>query len=493
MLNLKKVIVVGAGLGGLSAAALLAKQKYEVTLIEKNETYGGRAMIFKEKGYTFDMGPSWYLMPQIFEDFFKLFDKKTSNYYQLIKLDPSYRIFFSKDELIDIFPELKRNITTFESIEKGAGNQLIKYLEQSKYRYNLSLKEFIYKEYKNIFDFIKPRFLKDIFNFGLTQSLNSYVNTFFKSEKLRKIMQYSGVFLGGNPKNIPALYSLMSHIDFNQGVFYPKGGIGEVTKALYNLCIELGVSFKFKKEVTSIIVEKSQAKGVKTVSGELYMGDILVVNADYHFAETKLLDKQYQTFNQSYWDKRIIAPSAFIIYLGINKKLNNIIHHNLILENDWVKHFDDIFVKKILPESPSYYVCCPSKTDNSVAPEGCENLFILVPIPAGINDNEEIRKIYSDKIIKDIEKYIGSDFKQNIEVKKILSVSDYISLYNSYKGTALGLSHTLFQSTLWRPSHISKKVKGLYYTGQYTNPGIGMAMTIVSSQIVLDEINKLDK
>ena len=489
MLNKRKVTVIGAGFGGLSVAALLAKQGFAVTVIEKNETYGGRAMIFKEKGYTFDMGPSWYLMPEIFENFFKIFDKKTTNYYQLKKLDPSYRIFFSKENMIDIYPELDKNIETFESIEKGAGKQLKRYLKESKFKYDLSIKEFIFNEYKNIFDFIKLRYIGALFRFGITESLNNYVNRFFKSDYLKKIMQYSIVFLGGQPKTTPSLYSLMSHLDFTQGVFYPLGGIGEVTKALYKLGVELGVEFKFSTEAISINVSKNQVKSIVTSTGEL-TSDLVVVNADYHFAETKLLEKKYQTFSDDYWNKKIIAPSAFIIYLGVHKRIKNIIHHNLILENDWLKHFEELFSKKVRPENPSYYVCSPSKTDESVAPEGCENLFILVPIPSGIEDNDSIREEYSKKIISDFERYTGESFENEIEVKRFFSINDYISMYNSYKGTALGLSHTLFQSTLWRPSHRSKKVKGLYYTGQYTNPGIGMAMTIISSQIVANEIQK---
>ncbi len=488
-MNKKTVIVIGAGIGGLSAAALLAKEGYKVTVIEKNETYGGRAMVFQEKGYTFDMGPSWYLMPEIFEQFFELFGKKTSEYYKLVKLDPGYRIFFSQKEYIDITPDLEKNIQTFEKIEKGSGTKLRQYLKASEYKYKISIKEFIFKEYRSILDFVKLKYIKELNRLGLTSSISSYVNKFFKSDKLRRIMQYSIVFLGGSPQNTSAIYSLISHLDFNQGVYYPIGGIGQLTKAMYELCLELAVEFKFSTSASSIRVDNKIAKSVLTNNKE-YFADQIIVNADYQFAETKLLEEKYQTFAKDYWSKKVLAPSAFIIYLGLKRKIPNISHHNLIFENDWIEHFKDIFVNMKFPEKPSYYICAPSTSDDTVAPKGSENLFILVPIPSGISDTEELRKIHRGKIFADLRKYLGDNFEDDIEVEKIISLNDYSHLYNAYKGSALGLSHTMFQSTLWRPSHRSKKVTNLYYTGQYTNPGIGMAMCTISSQIAVNEMKK---
>ncbi len=485
----KKVIVIGSGFGGLSAAAFLARDGFEVTVVEKNEQSGGRASVFKEKGFVFDMGPSWYLMPDVFNNFFAQFGKKPEDYYDLKRLDPAYRIFYEPGDFVDLSADLEKNKEKFEQIEAGAGEKLVTYLAQSEYQYNVSMRDFLYRDYTSVLQFFNRRMLVEGSKLHVFESLDKYTKRYFKSEKLRKILEYSMVFLGGAPKNTPAIYSLMSHIDFNLGVWYPDGGIGKVVEAMENLCKSLGVNFVFNSPVTKIITENGITTGVQTAHGVI-PADIVVANADYHFVETQLLDKEAQTYKESYWEKRTIAPSAYILFLGINKKINGLTHHNLFFDHDWMRHFDSIFEKPEWPEFPSYYVSCPSKTDPSVAPEDSENLFVLVPVAAGLEDGEELRNAYADKIITSLEKTLGETISSNIVVKKVFSQQDFSSRYNAYKGTALGLSHTLRQTAIFRPRHQSKKVANLFYTGQYTHPGIGMPMCLISSQLVADDIKK---
>jgi phytoene desaturase len=485
----KKVVVIGSGFGGLSVAAFLARDGYEVKVVEKNEQSGGRASVYKENGFIFDMGPSWYLMPDVFENFFEQFGKRSEDYYNLKRLDPAYRIFYERNDFVDLSADLEKNKQNFEKLEAGAGEKLTKYLAQSEYQYNVSMRDFLYRDYDSVWQFFNRRMLVEGSKLHVFESLDKYTKRYFKSEKLRKILEYSMVFLGGAPKNTPAIYSLMSHIDFNLGVWYPDGGIGKVVEAMENLCKALGVEFVFNSPVTKIITEKGEAVGVE-VKGEKINADLVVANADYHFVETELLKAEDQTYKESYWQKRTIAPSAYVLFLGVNKKLSGLTHHNLFFDNDWMRHFDAIFEKPEWPEFPSYYVSCPSKTDSSVAPENCENLFVLVPVASGLEDTEEVRKDYAQKIITDLEEKFGESITQNLTVKKIFSQRDFASRYNAYKGTALGLSHTLRQTAIFRPRHQSKKVANLFYTGQYTHPGIGMPMCLISSQIVASDIKK---
>jgi len=485
---MKKVIIIGAGVGGLATAALLALKGYKVIVLEKNSVAGGRAMLLESNGFKFDMGPSWYLMPQVFDDFFKRFSKKTSDFYELKKLDPSYRIFFENDNKIDIKSNLESNRETFEQIEKGSFNKLQQLLDVSENQYKTSMKYFVNKNFKSIFDVFNWDSIKYGKNLKVFKTIDSHIRTYFKSEKLIKVILYSVLFLGGIPKKTPAIFSMMSYIDYKLGVWYPMGGMNKVVESLYNLGKKYGVEFKFNANVESINIENGLAKSV-SFNGELLETDIVVSNADYAFTETKLLKKEYQTYNLSYWNGKLMAPSAFVIYLGINKKINNLLHHSIILANDWNLHFsDDIINEPKWPENPSIYVCCPSKTDSSVAPIGYENIFITIPIAVNLEDTIEIREKYKNKVIKIIENSIGEKFSDSIIYSKIVTVNDYKSLYNAYKGTAVGLAPTLFQSAFFKPKNTSKKVKNLYYVGQYVNPGSGVPMCLISAQLATDLI-----
>lgn len=481
------LIVVGAGIGGLAASALLAKQGHNVTVLEKNGQPGGRASVWKKDGFTFDMGPSWYLMPDVFNKFFAEFNKKPEDYMDLVRLDPSYRVFFDEDDYVDISADLEKNLSLFEDIEPGAKEKMKEYLDKSKYEYDIAMKDFIYKDYKHLTDFFKPRLIVEGTKLHMFEKLDSYAQRYFKNQKIRQILEYTIVFLGGSPYDSPALYSLMSHVDFNMGVWFPKGGMGKLAEAMHTLAEEQGVHFQFNKPVTHVMVENGKAKEVKTEQ-DTYSADHVVVNADYAWAETHLLEKKYQTYSDKYWQKRKIAPSAYLLFLGLDKQLKSFTHHNLYFHPEWDKHFDDIFKHPQWPENYSYYVSCISKTDPNTAVEGGENIFVLIPVAAGLDDNEETRTAYFNKTIDHMEKLAGENIRDHILVKRIFAHNDFSSRYNAYKGTALGLAHTLKQTAIFRPRHQSKKVKNLYYTGHYNHPGIGVPMVIISSQILADTI-----
>jgi phytoene desaturase len=483
----KKIIVVGAGFGGMSLAALLAKDGNEVTVLEKNDQPGGRAIVWKEKGFTFDMGPSWYLMPDVFENFFAEFGKKPQDYYKLLRLNPAYRVFYNKDEIVDVSPNLEQNLALFERYQKGGREQFKKYLEAAEYQYNIAMNEFIYKEYSHLWDFLSLRLLLKGSKLHIFTSLDEYAKRYITDSKMRKILEYTMVFLGGTPFDTPALYSLMSHVDFNLGVWYPDGGFGALARAFQRLATEQGVSFRFNSEVEKIEVNGNKVTGVKT-SKDSMNADVVIANADYHHVETNLLDQQNQTYTEQYWEKRAIAPSALLMFLGVRGKINAFAHHNLYFAPQWEDHFQTIFHEPKWPEDPSYYVSCPSKTDPSVAPTNDENLFILVPVAAGLPDTKKTREKYFNKIMDHLETLTGENIKERLIVKRLFAHEDFTKMYHAYKGTALGLAHTLKQTAIFRCSHQSKKVKGLYYTGHYTHPGIGVPMVIISSQIVAQQI-----
>jgi phytoene desaturase len=485
-----KAIVVGSGFGGISAAALLAKDGYDVTVLEKNEQPGGRASVYSEEGYNFDMGPSWYLMPDVFQKFFAEFDKKPEDYFRLERLDPSYRVFFGNDKVVDVASDIEKNYELFDSFEEGGAEKLKKYLKTSKEVYDFSIDEMLYRDYTSILDFLNGKLMLKGYKLRIWENLQHYVNNRFESDEARKIVQYSIGFLGGSPENTPSFYHIMSHIDLTMGVFYPQGGIRKVVSSIKEIAESYGVKFKFNEPVTGFEIDEDHSiKKVITNMGS-YEADIVIVNADYPFTEINLLKPENQTYNEEYWDKKTLAPSAMVAYLGIDKEVDKLTHHNLFLDKDWEAGFETLFDPKKAgwPENPSYYVNVPSKTDKSAAPEGTDTLFVLIPLAPGIEDTQAKRDELYNHIMDDLEAKVGEAIRDHIVVKRIFALTDFKDRYNAYKGTALGLSHTLTQTALWRPAHLSKKIENLYYSGHYTHPGIGVPMVLISSQIVAKEI-----
>lgn len=491
------VAIIGSGFGGLSAAAYLAQAGYKVTVYEKNKQLGGRASLLEDSGFRWDMGPSWYLMPDVFAQFFADFGKDIHEYITLTKLDPSYRIYFKdtpdlptgRDHmLVDVSSDLERNSSVFEALESGAMATLERYLARSQYQYEVAMRDFVPKNYDSVFDFFTWKMMTEGVKLNVFSNMDSYVRRYFSSPEMQKIMQYHVVFLGTAPKDTPALYNIMSHIDFGMWVWYPDGGIYAVIEAIVALCKELGVEFHTNSEVDRILVEHGHATGIRFMNGSEVSADIVVSNADMHWTETHLLDMNYQTYPASYWDKKVMAPSGFMLYLWVNKPLPELRHHTLVFCRDWDENFDQIFTEKLPPDDPSFYVCVPSKTDPTVAPAGHENLFILVPFPPGVQLADAERIAYRDKVLGILEDVTWESIVPHICVEHYFTHRDFVSRYNAFQGSALGLAHTLRQTALFRPNNYSKKVDNLFYVWANTNPGIGMPMCLISGKLTTQRV-----
>ena len=489
----KKVVIIGAGIGGLGAAGLFAKKGYDVTVVEKNANLGGRANIFEHGGFRFDMGPSWYLAPDIFEHYFNLVGERVEDHLELKRLSPSYRIFFRNNgDPLDINSDIEIDTATFEAIETGAGEKLRAYLEQSKYQYEVATQSFMFKNYDRIWDFFNKRVMTEGQKLSVFSTMHKFVSKFFTSKKLQQVMEYTMVFLGTSPYEAPALYNLMSHMDFNQGVFYPQGGFYELIKALANIAEKNGAVLRTNSPVEKIIVRDGKAVGVRIEGDEFIEADLVISNADMWFTETRLLDIAQQTHKEKYWQKRTMAPSAFIMYLGVSEKLPSLVHHNLLFSEDWRKNFDEIYKDPCLPDEPSLYVCAPSVTDPSVAPEGKENLFVLVPIASDLAITDEQKEIYADRVLALMEQEMNlQGLREKIEYKRIYTVENFAADYNAFKGSALGLAHTLRQTAIFRPKNKSKKIENLFYVGAGTNPGIGTQICLISAELAYKRVHDI--
>jgi phytoene desaturase len=488
----KKAIIIGAGFAGLSAAAFMAKAGWDVTVIEKNETAGGRAKQLKAEGFTFDMGPSWYWMPDVFERFFEQFGKKVSDYYGLVRLDPSYRVYW-QNETVDIpanYSELKN---LFESIENGSGEKLDHYLKEAFAKYRIGVQDLVYKPGRSFTEFLDWNVVKNIFKLDVFTSVRSHVAKYFKDERLRQLMEFPILFLGARPQNTPALYSLMNYADIVGGTWYPKGGMFNIVKAMQKLAEEQGAEFHFEEEAKQIFIEKGKAKKIVTNKNE-YNADVIISGADYYFTESQLLPSEYRSYTETYWEKKVLAPSCLLYYVGLNKKLDNLPHHSLFFDVSFEKHADEIYSDPQWPDEPLFYLSVTSKSDDTVAPAGCENLVVLIPVASGLkNDSELLREFYFQKIINRLEKHTNQSISDAIIFKKTFSVSDFEREYNSYKGNAYGLANVLSQTAIFRPSCRSKKVKNLFYTGQLTVPGPGVPPSLISGEVVSKQVLKYFK
>ena len=485
----KKIAVIGAGFAGLSAASCLADAGCEVTVFEKNSTAGGRARQFSAEGFVFDMGPSWYWMPGVFEQFFNKFGKSVSDYYELKRLDPSYRVFFSDQVPVDVPASLEQVYQWFDELEPGSSEQLKRFLKEAAYKYDVGINDLVFKPGQSLVEFADTRLIKGVLKLHVFQSISKYIRKYFKHPKLIQLLEFPVLFLGAMPSKTPALYSLMNYADIALGTWYPMGGMHEIVKAMHKLAESLGVRFHFNSPVEQIHMNAVKAKGLK-VNGELMEFDYIVGGADYHHVEQHLLPGKFRMYDEKYWDKRDMAPSSLIYYLGVNKKLDNLQHHNLFFDESFEVHAREIYENPKWPSKPLFYVCCTSKTDPSAAPAGMENVFILIPTAPGLDDSEDTRDKYFDIVLDRMEKLTGQDIKENIIYKRSYAHNDFTGDYNAFKGNAYGLANTLRQTALLKPSMVNKKVKNLYYAGQLTVPGPGVPPSLISGQVVASEIMK---
>ncbi len=486
---LKKVVIIGSGFSGLSAACFMAKAGWQVSVIERHSLPGGRARKLQAEGFTFDMGPSWYWMPDIFERFFNQFGKTVSDYYSLSRLDPSYRVYFPDDSL-DIpadYGELKH---LFEGIEPGSAVKLDRFLKEAAFKYKTGMQNLVFKPGLSFVEFIDWDVMKGIVKLDIFKSIKSHIAHFFKDSRLKELLEFPVLFLGALPEDTPALYSLMNYADIVGGTWFPQGGMYSIVEGMYDLAKELGVSFLFNKNVTKLEVSDSVLKKVVTSSGD-FEADVVISGADYHFTETKLLEPEYRSYSDKYWESRVMAPGCLIYYIGLNKKLENIKHHMLFFDAPFKQHAEEIYKTKKWPDEPLFYVSVTTATDELLAPQGCENLFFLIPVAPGLeNDNEQLREHYFSKIVKRMEKQTGQNITDSIIYKKTYANSDFVKDYNSFKGNAYGLANTLSQTAVLKPSVKSKKVKNLYYTGQLTVPGPGVPPSLISGELAAKQVLK---
>lgn len=492
---MKNIVVIGSGFAGLSTACFLAKAGFAVTVVEKQATPGGRARQLIQDGFTFDIGPSWYWMPDVFQRFFNEFEKKVSDYYSLDRLDPSYRIYWQDGEMNvpANYNELK---ILFESIEQGSGVQLDKFLAEANYKYQVGINKLVHKPGQSIAEFLDWDVIKGVFKLDVFTNMKKHVGKYFKNPKLQQLMEFPVLFLGALPQNTPALYSLMNYADIKLGTWYPQGGMYKIVEGIYSLANELGVKFEFNSDVQQINVVDGKAKSITYNQTTQHLpitvgADVVISAADYHFTETKLLPEKSRTYSNEYWNKRTMAPSCLLYYIGVNKKLKNILHHTLFFDTDFGVHGKEIYDSPAWPTDPLFYVSATSVTDKTTAPIGSENLFFLIPVASGLQgDTEELRDKYFDRIVKRFEEKIGEKIIDNIVYKKSYSVSNFVHDYNSFRGNAYGLANTLMQTAVLKPSCKSKKVINLFYTGQLTVPGPGVPPSLISGEVVAKEVIK---
>lgn len=489
---MKRTIVIGGGFAGLSAACFLAQNGQAVTLVEKNKQIGGRCHSFEAEGFVFDMGPSWYWMPDVFERFYQQFGHTTSDFYELIRLDPSYQVIFSDGDKMVLPASYEDMRSLFEKYEKGSAQKLDKFLEDGAYKYEVGMKEFVHKPSLSIGEFADWRIAKDFLRLDLLKSISREINSKFKHTKLRQLLEFPVLFLGAKPQDTPALYSLMNYADIKLGTWYPMGGMVEIPRAMMRIAEELGVDIKLDHGVTDLKINNSRIVEVVTTQ-ESFSVDSVISTADYHHTETKLLPPKYRSYSDKYWSTRQMAPSSLLFYVGLDKKIEGLLHHNLFFDTDFERHADQIYTTLEWPDQPLFYVCCPSKTDPSVAPEGKENLFFLIPLAAGIEDNMTKRETLFDILVARLHERIGVDIKKHIVYKRSFCVEDFKTVYNSFKGNAYGLANTLMQTAFLKPKLASKKVKNLLFAGQLTTPGPGVPPSLISGEVaakyLLDQLN----
>ena len=485
----KSVVIIGSGFSGLSAAAFMAKEGWNVTVVEKNETAGGRARQLKADGFTFDMGPSWYWMPDVFERFFQQFNRNIEDYYTVERLDPSYRVYWNNG-FSDIPADYNDLKSLFESFEKGSSLQLDKYLHEAADKYRIGMQQLVYKPGQSVTEFLDWQVVKNVFKLDVFTSIKKHIKKHFKNPRLQQLMEFPILFLGALPENTPALYSLMNYADIKGGTWYPKGGMYSIVQAMQQLAEELSVKFYFGEEASEIIIEKGQAKKLITNKGE-HVADVIISGADYHFTENYLLPEDSRSYTNQFWNKKVLAPSCLMYYIGLNRKIKNPIHHSLFFDVPFEKHALEIYADPQWPSEPLFYLSVSSVTDDTVAPAGCENLVILIPVASGLEDDtDELRDRYFTLVMNRLEKHLGETVRDAIVYKKSLSVSDFIADYHSYKGNAYGLANTLFQTAIFRPSCQSKKVRNLFYTGQFTVPGPGVPPSLISGEVVSKQVIK---
>lgn len=482
------VVVIGAGFAGLSAASFLARDGARVTLVERHGQAGGRARVFEAEGFTFDMGPSWYWMPDVFEAYFEEFGSAVAEHYELERLDPSYRVFFGDGSPVDVPAGTEELYALFESIEPGSAVRLRRFLAEAEYKYRVGIDEFVHRPGHTALDFAELRVARAAVGLDMLRDMESYVERQFRDPRLRQILKFPVLFLGATPGKTPALYSLMNYADLVLGTWYPRGGMHEIVRAMVAVARGQGVELRLGSDVEEVVVRGGRAVGVR-VGGELLAADAVVGAADYHHVEQQLLAPQHRQYSPDYWDRREMAPSSLLFYLGLDKRLGGLRHHNLFFDRSFDRHAEEIYTRPRWPSDPLFYVCVPSLTDPSCAPPGGENVFVLIPTAPDLGgDTEQVRDRYYDLVMERLERLTGQDVRSSVVYRRSYAEREFKADYNAFKGNAYGLANTLRQTAFLKPKMRSTKVRGLYYAGQLTTPGPGVPPSLISGQVVAKEL-----
>ncbi len=482
-----KLAVIGAGFSGLTAAVASAKAGYEVDVYEKNATPGGRARQFSRDGFHFDMGPSWYWMPDVIDAEFKRYGYTATDFFDLQRLDPSYTVFWSEDEPLQVPADVDRLTPWLEQREEGAGQKLQDFLEEARKKYHLGMFDLAQQRKPKLRNFARPHMIKSVATLNLFKSMQRHIDRYFTDPQIRLLLSFPILFLGGSPRQMPALYSLMNYADMKLGTWYPPGGIYELVKAWHQLAEELDVEFHFNTEIEEIKVHSNRVTGLRS-GDQSFDADSLIATGDYHHVEQNLLPKNHRIYSESYWNSRTMSPSCLIYYLGLDRKLPGLTHHNLFFDEDLDQHSDALYKNPKWPERPLFYACCPSKTDSTVAPEGMENLFLLMPVAPGLDDTENIKSYYFKLLEKRIERHTGIRLSDYLVVKESYGVQDFSSDYNAFRGNAYGLANTLKQTSVLKPSMQHPKISNMVFGGQLTQPGPGVPPCLISGRMAAQQI-----
>jgi len=487
-LKQKKITLLGSGIASLSCASFLAKAGHDVTILEKNDTTGGRARQFEANGFTFDMGPSWYWMPDVFEDFYQKFGHTTADFYELVRLDPSYRVFWPEGDFTDVPADLQSFYDWFESMEPGSAAKLKQFLAEAAYKYDVGMKDLVFKPSLKLMEFADMRILKGLFKMHLTSSFSRYIRKYFKHPRILQLLEFPILFLGAMPEKTPALYSLMNYADIRLGTWYPMGGMHKIVESFEKIAREQGVQIQTSQEVMGFDYSGKNITHAKTQT-QSWPADFVVSGADYHHTDRKLING-HANYSEKYWDKRAMAPSCLLFYIGVDKRIDQLLHHNLFFDAPFDQHAREIYENPVWPSIPLFYACCPSKTDPSVAPEGQENLFLLVPLAPDLEDSEEKRAACLEMLLTRLEKHTGTNIREHIVYQRSYCLTDFKNDYHAFKGNAYGLANTLRQTALLKPRIKNKSLENLFYTGQLTVPGPGLPPAIISGEVVAREVLK---
>lgn len=485
----KNVHIIGSGFAGLSSAAYLAQMGHQVTVFEKNDQLGGRARSFQQEGFTFDMGPSWYWMPEVFEQFYNDFGHSASDFYQLERLDPSYRVYFGEKDFIDLPAGESAVIDLFEEMDPGSGDRLNKFLREAEYKYRVGMADFVEKPSHSITEFFDWRILQSAVKLDMFGNVAKSVSKITKNDRLRQVLEFPVLFLGAKPSKTPALYSMMNYADISLGTWYPQGGMNEIVQAMVKIAEEQGVEFKTNAPVDGLSYAGADMEGLM-VEEERYEADGFVAACDYHHFEQHILPKEKRRYDQQYWENRVLAPSCILFYLGVDKKLDGLEHHNLFFDTDFDQHAVEIYDNPAWPKEPLFYVCAPSKTDPSVAPQGKENIFILIPVATGKDGDQATLDHYYDLVMDRLERLTGQSVKEHVIYKRSFAHQDFIKDYHSFRGNGYGLANTLLQTAFLKPK-MKSKLNNLVYSGQLTTPGPGVPPSIISGRVAAKELHKI--